>query len=247
MAATTMVPDTAEQEPPPLSYEIVSSDDDKRDALKLVADSIAQQRQLASLAVIFHPVCFVALVAACVAAWRHSAHDLGTAVISTSGLVIAYLAAVRMLTSPYISLAEEFRWREFIAGPDGGDDDLVLAARFGDDVIATLVLRLEPAAPTGTRSQKGSPAARGGLIRAWTTKLRYRTKGVGADMLRFAVATTQSACADDEARLTFDPHHANSAMPLHGTFNRPFRSRDEKARKALAHALADCRRSRTAE
>ncbi|HQR91561.1 MAG TPA: SLC13 family permease, partial [Caulobacter sp.] len=48
--------------PPPLTYEVLTSDDAKRDALQLVADSIAQQRQVASLAVIFHPACFVAVV-----------------------------------------------------------------------------------------------------------------------------------------------------------------------------------------
>lgn len=229
--------------PPPLSYEILATDDARRDALVLVADSIAQQRQVASLAVIFHPVCFVAVAIALTLTWRH-ARDLGTALTSCAGLAIAFLAAVRLFTSRYVNLAEAFRWRDFIAAaPDGARaDDLVIGARFGDDMIGALVLRLEPPMPRHSPKKRGAsaPSLQGGrgLIRAWTTKLRYRGKGVGGDLLRFAVATTRSACGDD-APVAFDPAHANSALLLHDMFNRPFRSRDEKARRALARALRD--------
>ncbi|OAQ79390.1 acetyltransferase, GNAT family [Purpureocillium lilacinum] len=261
--------------PPPLTYEVLTSDDAKRDALQLVADSIAQQRQVASLAVIFHPACFVAVVVACTLAWRHNAaRDVGTAMTACSGLVIAFLAAVRLLTSRYVNIAEAFRWRDFIAPPaPGRAEDLVLGARFGEELIGALVLRLVPPADgdeggrqadpsssstPSTRSKRksaknkklqqgekgGAPQAggggSGGLVRAWTTKLRYRGRGIGGDLLRFAVVTTRSACDDDSATVSFDPAHANSALPLPSMFNRPFRTRDDKARRALAHALRDC-------
>lgn len=228
-----------DDELPPLAFAVAAAEDDKRDALCLVADSIAQQRQTASLAVIFHPVCFVALAVACSFTWRHNARDTGTALTAVSGLAIAYLAAVRLFTSRYVTLAEDFRWRAFLAAPDGRED-LVVTARFGGELIGALVLRLEaPGGPQQQRRPRSSLAGGRGVIRAWTTKLRYRGKGVGADLLRFAVMAARSACGDD-ADVAFDPHHANSALPLHHMFNRPFRSRDEKAAKALAHALRDC-------
>ncbi|PNY28297.1 Uncharacterized protein TCAP_01776 [Tolypocladium capitatum] len=240
--------DTGRDELPPLSYDVVTSDDDRRRALCLVTDSIAQQRQVASLAVIFHPVCVVALAVACSFAWRHNARDYGTVLTAVSGLTIAYLAAVRLFTSRYVTLAEEFRWRDFIAAPDGRED-LVVAARFGQELIGTLVLRLqEPDGQqrrqqqpktTGTKPRQQALAGGRGVVRAWTTRLRYRNKGIGADLLRFAVATTWSACGDG-ADVAFDPDHANSALPLNHMFNRPFRSRDARAAKALAHALRDC-------
>lgn len=263
--------------PPPLTYEVLTSDDAKRDALQLVADSIAQQRQVASLAVIFHPACFVAVVVACTLAWRHNAaRDVGSAMTACSGLVIAFLAAVRLLTSRYVNIAEAFRWRDFIApAAPGRAEDLVLGARFGEELIGALVLRLVPPAAGGDEgsrqaepsSSSSTPSTRsksksgknkklqqeekggalhaggggsGGLVRAWTTKLRYRGRGIGGDLLRFAVVTTRSACDDDSAPVSFDPAHANSALPLPSMFNRPFRTRDDKARRALAHALRDC-------
>ncbi|KAJ6442820.1 acetyltransferase [Purpureocillium lavendulum] len=266
--------EAAPQLPPPLNYEVLTDDDDaKRDALQLVADSIAQQRQVASLAVIFHPLVLVAAVVGCTLAWRHNAaRDFGTALTACSGVAIAALAAVRLLTSRYIHLAEAFRWRDFIAPPPDAarrDEDLVLVARFGEELIGALVLRLKPAASSSSSTSPSSsattsaatPTTRGkkkqqqqqkqqkqqnslqggsGAIRAWTTKLRYRGRGIGGDLLRFAVMTTRSACDDDAAPVSFDPAHANSAMPMPDMFNRPFRSRDDKARRALAHALRDC-------
>ncbi|UNI23338.1 hypothetical protein JDV02_009166 [Purpureocillium takamizusanense] len=294
-AAPAAPADQQDPPPPPLTYEVLTTDDAKRDALQLVADSIAQQRQVASLAVIFHPACLVAVVAACALAWRHNAaRDVGTAMTACSGLVIAFLAAVRMLTSRYVNLAEAFRWRDFIApspassGQGGGDEkeDLVLAARFGDELIGALVLRLvfpaNATADDGDVEKKGGDeeedvrltrrsnktnkgvaknkrskqqqqhdgdgragaTPQAGLVRAWTTKLRYRGRGVGGDLLRFAVVTTRSACGgggdDVAAPVSFDAAHANSALPLPDMFNRPFRARDDKARRALAHALRDC-------
>lgn len=219
--------------PPALSFEVLApgADDDTRDALRLVADAIAQQRQVASLAVVFHPVCNLA--------WRRAASsDLGSALIAVCGLVMAYLAAVRLYTAPFLRLAESFRYDSFLAAPRGSRD-LILVARFGTDIIATLVLRLphRPAAHAVTASS--SPGHGGGLIRAWTTMLRYRNKGVGADLLRLAITVTRSACGDD-APVVFDPNQAHSSLPLLRTFTRPFTSRDEKAAKELRNALRDC-------
>ncbi|RCI12350.1 hypothetical protein L249_0471 [Ophiocordyceps polyrhachis-furcata BCC 54312] len=208
--------------PPPLTFELALTPDGRRDALRLVADSIAQQRQVAALAIIFHPLCLAALVAGCALVWRHSGPDLGSSLVTASGLVMAYLAAVRLYTAPFLRLAEGFDCASFLAA-----DDLVLVARFGPDLIGTLVLRLD--------DDDGGE----GLIRAWTTLLRFRRKGIGADLLRYAVTATRTICGD-AASLAFDPDHANASVPVNGFFRRPFTVRDEKAAKALKHALRDC-------
>lgn len=226
---------------PSLTFSVVTKEVEKQDAMRLVADSIAQQRQTASFSVIVHPACFVGLVAACTAIYRQNAHrDFGTALVMVCGLVIAYLAGVRLLTANYIRLAESLKWKEWIASPEG-KEDYVLAARYGDELIATTVLRL--VAPAGSTKKTRSSSVKGGsgVIRAWTTKYRYRNKGIGGDMLRLAILTTRSKCGDD-AQVTFDPDHANSARPLHDMFNRPFIKREERAKKALAHALEACDR-----
>ncbi|PHH74958.1 hypothetical protein CDD80_2739 [Ophiocordyceps camponoti-rufipedis] len=217
-------------DPPELSFAL-ALDSDRREALRLVADSIAQQRQVASLAVIFHPLCLAGLVAGCAVSLRHSGPDLGSSLLSVSCLVMAYLAAVRAYTGPFLRLAESFDSAAFVAGPDGVQD-VILVARFGDQLIGTIVLRLPPSAADDQVPPQG-------LIRAWTTTLRYRGKGIGADLLRYAVSFTRAVCGDS-ATLSFDPDHANAACPLNGLFRRPFAVRDAKAAKALEHALRDC-------
>ncbi|PHH67326.1 hypothetical protein CDD81_90 [Ophiocordyceps australis] len=250
-----MAPDDA---PPPLTFDTLDAQDERRDAMALVADSIAQQRQVASLAIIFHPVCLASLVAASALVWRRNS-DVGTSLTAVCGLVMAYLAAVRLVTSRFIGLAEGFRWQSFLSAPEtdsGTNQDIVIAARFGDELIGTLVLRLLPpptlhdaasAASQQTMSPKppasdktANPTLEGGsgLIRAWTTKLRYRNRGIGADLLRFAVAATRSVCGDS-APVSFASDHANSALPLPAMFTRPFVTRNQKAASALDHALGD--------
>ncbi|KAK5995375.1 hypothetical protein PT974_03779 [Cladobotryum mycophilum] len=207
----------------PLSYIIVTDEDDKRDALRLVADSIAQQRQVASAAIILNPLCLTVLVGLCAVAYRQYEHQgYGTLMTMLSGIIIMYLSTVRYFTSPYIQMAEAFQWKTWITGPDG-KEDTIIAAIFGEELMATLVLRLEP------QGKKG-------IIRAWTTRLRYRGKGVGSDLLQVAVRTTRDAFGTD-ALVECAPDHANSVNPMYDMFNGPFKKRQARAIQALAHAL----------
>ncbi|KAK2594275.1 hypothetical protein QQS21_008054 [Conoideocrella luteorostrata] len=226
---------------PSLSFSVLTKDTERQDAMRLVTDSIAQQRQIASFSVIIHPACLAGLVAGCASIYRLNAkRDFGTALTMICGLILAYLAAVRLLTANYIRLAESLKWKEWIANP-GGSDDYILAARFGDEIIATLVLRIVAPAGSNKKTRLSSVQGGSGIIRAWTTKRKYRNKGIGGDMLRLAILTTRSKCSDS-AQVAFDPDHANSARPLHEMFNRPFIKRDTKATKALKHALSACDR-----
>ncbi|KAG6249384.1 hypothetical protein E4U23_002207 [Claviceps purpurea] len=237
-----------EDEVPSLTFHVLTDEIEKQDAMRLVTDSIAQQRQVASFSVIVHPVCLAGLVAGCASIYSlHAKRDLGTALIMMCGLAIAYLAAVRLLTAQYIRLAEGLKWKQWITRPDG-NEDYVLAARFGNEIIATLVLRIvasgaPAAASRSTKKTRPSSLAKGGsgIIRAWTTRYKYRGKGIGGDMLRLAVLTTRSKCGQD-ARVSFDPAHANSARPLPDLFNRSFTKREERALLTLENAIAACDR-----
>lgn len=224
MTSANQTNDTAEL--PPLAYEILTSENERRDALHLVTDSIAQQRQLAAISVIFHPAVCAVVVAASSAVWAYAPGEPETKLISVCGLIITFLVCVRMLTATYIHAAEDFNWKDFISGTQG--EDVVFGARFGENIIGALVLRIQR-----DKKEKTCTAS----IRAWTTKMRYRGRGVGGDLLRLAVAKAKHVSPD--AVVIFDPNHANSLLPLHDTFNRAFKSRDRKAHMALAHALQD--------
>ncbi|TDZ61119.1 hypothetical protein CTRI78_v004566 [Colletotrichum trifolii] len=233
---------------PPLSLEVLTTREDKTAALRLVADSIAQQRQLASRALATHPIPLATLVLALALLYNLLPSDLGTLLTLSSGVVMTYLLAVRYLTAGYIPLAESLGW-SFIR-PSRDEEDLLLAARFGSEIIAALVLRLEPtfSAPnshssSGSRRRNksgGSNSLRGGkgVIRAWTTKLRYRGKGVGTDLLHEAVRTVRERCGRD-AEVGFAQEHANSTMVLPEFFNGAFRKRERMAARALEGVLAE--------
>ncbi|GAB1318594.1 Acetyltransferase [Madurella fahalii] len=257
---------------PPLSLDILTTPADKGAALKLVADSIAQQRQQAAFHVIFHPIPLAVLLAVLAAisrhAWGQKHPDLGTTLILVSGVVTAYLLAIRYLTSGYLRAAEALSW-DFLT-----DQDLVIGTRFGADLVGALVLRLErpsshqhssssSSVSSACSSTSGSGGGGGGVgrrrshhrqnssaaksagrkggkgvIRAWTTKLRYRGRGVGGDMLREAVRVTRERCGRD-ARVGFAREHANSVVVLPELFNRWFRKREMAAARALEEVLAE--------
>lgn len=276
---------------PPFSLDVLTERADRVEALRLVADSVAQQRQRAALSLVLHPACLAGLALALAVdyqfAWAHRGRrDAGLLLTLASGIVMSYLVAVRLLASRYIALAESVGWRflsrsstgitirpdnndaDVDAGgapvPDGSDlatEDVVLGARFGDELIAALVLRLEPHGRPGSSSSSssspsgggegGSGGGRGrrknrtsslkggrGVIRAWTTKLRYRCKGVGGDMLREAVRVTRERCGRD-AEVGFAKEHANSVMVLPEMFNGPFRKGERKAARALEAILLE--------
>lgn len=230
---------------PPLSLDVLTTRNDKVEALKLVADSIAQQRQRASLGLVFHPLLLSGLVASLAltyqVAWARKPQpqrDLGVALALFSGVVMAYLLAIRYATTGYIQIAESLGW-DWLVSPDTADEDVVIGTRFGSELIGALFLRLEPS--SGHRGKRrGTQTMRGGkgVIRAWTTKLRYRGKGVGADMLQEAVRVTRERCGRD-AEVGFAAEHANSQMVLPEMFNKPFRNGERKAAGALEKAVAE--------
>ncbi|KAM3481800.1 hypothetical protein MY8738_004296 [Beauveria namnaoensis] len=243
MAPSELTAAANEPEIPPLAYTIAQTAEEKCNALRLVADTIAQQRQVASTTIIFHPATsgpFIAVLAGLV--YRRSGSDWVGAVILASGVIVAYLAAIQYYTYDYLQRAERFNWKSFITPPSSASEpaqqqDTVMYARYGDHVIATLVLRLvEAKTPSKMASQQrgtGSSAQ----VRAWATRLRYRNTGVGGDMLREAVAFARSSLGP-AAAIEFSDSHAH-ALDTTRHFTAPFARREKRARQALAQAIKD--------
>ncbi|CAK7267237.1 hypothetical protein SEPCBS119000_002444 [Sporothrix epigloea] len=243
---------------PPLSLGVLTEHADKVDALKLVADSIAQQRQTASRSMVFHPLNVAGLSATLGVAYQlNSNRDLGVNLSIMSGIIMAYLMTIRYFTAQYIPLAEDLKWDWILPIKDDGEldpdaeEDKIIGAKYGNEIIGALVLRLVPSTSEQTLAAAGSTNSRRkrspsslnnyytgghGVVRAWTTILRYRRRGVGSDMLHEAIKVTRDHCGKD-ARVVFAEAHANSVMVVHDMFNRPFRKAEQWAAAALEKAL----------
>ncbi|KAK3488129.1 uncharacterized protein B0T23DRAFT_398775 [Neurospora hispaniola] len=261
---------------PPLTLDILTTRPAKTDALKLIADSIAQQRQQASYHLITHPACLSALSAALALVYQFGIaraspqhQDWGTTAMLLSGVVMTYLMTIRYFTSGYIKLAESLSW-DWLLNPSAADgnspateeeEDIVLGTYYGTELIGALVLRLEPptssrsSSPTANRQRKShsrhnsfsakTKSLKGGrgVIRAWTTKLRYRGRGVGRDMLVEAVRLTREKCGK-EAEVGFAAEHANAncGEVLPEWFCGGFRKGERRAARCLEGVVAEYKR-----
>ncbi|KND88795.1 hypothetical protein TOPH_06596 [Tolypocladium ophioglossoides CBS 100239] len=236
---------------PPLSLDTLSTRDDKTEGLRLVADSLAQMESRAARTLALHPLCLAALAAAWGLVYRcaylpKASGDAGRAILLACGVAVAYLLAIRYRAAGYVTLAEDITWSWLKPDYSCGEQDIMLGARYGNVLIGVLVLRLEPkcgAAGPGpsprrkNRSRSASLRGGKGLIRAWTTRLKYRGRGVGRDLLLAAVRTTKEQCGKD-AQVGFAREHANSTMLLPPVFNGAFRRDENRAANALEDAVA---------
>ncbi|TAQ86468.1 hypothetical protein B7494_g5207 [Chlorociboria aeruginascens] len=227
---------------PPLTTTPLTVEADQIAAMKLVADSIAQQRQVASRAVIFHPLSlavFVGILGIITKLMYKSSSDLGVLITTFAGVTMALLVGVRGVTSGYLNLAEEFSWK--FARNEDGDEDTIIGSRYGDEIIGALILRLERAGNgSGKKQAKKGKTGGKGVVRAWSTKLRYRGTGVGTELLEEAVRVTRDTLGNS-AEIGFAAEHANSKMVLPAIFNGVFRKREMKAARALEAVIETLR------
>ncbi|GAB0138836.1 hypothetical protein EsDP_00007058 [Epichloe bromicola] len=234
---------------PPLSLDALTSQHDRTEGLRLVADSVSEMGPRAARAVFSHPLCLANLVSSWAAVYRlayanGTERDASRALLLASGLAMLYFAAIRFLTSHYSTLADKIDRDWLRADGRGGEQqhdvvDVVLGAKAGQVLVGALVLRLEPrraptASPSKRRNRSRSASLKGGMgvIRAWTTTASHRGRGIGKELLDEAVRYTKDKCGKD-ARVGFAQEHANSVMVLPRLFNKGFRSNEIRAAKAL--------------
>lgn len=223
---------------PPLTTELATEEADIIAALKLVADSVAQQRNVAARVLLFHPLNVVVFTVlfSIIMQYLYKPGNFGKMLTTATGVVMMALVSVRQLTSGYIFAAEEINkgWLS---------DDQILISKFGEDVIGALVFGWEKGEGRGNRRKSRGK----GVVRAWTVKLRYRGKGVGTELLEQAVQETRKRGGDD---LVFSDDHASkfehvyhiglsanklidSKMFLPKFFQAPLLRKDDKYRKQL--------------
>ncbi|KAF7860469.1 hypothetical protein EAF04_008595 [Stromatinia cepivora] len=224
---------------PSLTTTALITEEDKTKALKLVADSIAQQRQIAAQALIFHPLTLTlyALIIGIVTKWQYKdTSDFGLLGTTLAGVTMACLVAVRAATAGYLHTAEDFNWD--FARNDDGEEDVIIGSRYGDEIIGALILRIERAPHINGSPKRGKSGKKGGrgVVRAWTTKVRYRGTGVGTEMLEEAVRETRGKLGNS-AEVGFAKEHANAKMILPEMFNGEFRRRERRAAGALEAVL----------
>lgn len=146
---------------------------------------------------------------------------------------MACLIAIRGITSGYIHMAEEFNWN--FATNEDGEQDTIIGSRYGDELIGACILRLERAGNGGAGGKKkvkhGKTGGKG-IVRAWTTRIKYRGNGVGIELLEEAVRYTREKLGHS-AEIGFAAEHANSKMVLPEVFNGGFRKKETKAARAL--------------
>ena len=222
---------------PELTTYPASSEEDKIAALRLIADSVARQRQLASKTVIFHPIVVAGgvLILAIVAQllYKGSSSDLALVGTTWAGCVMAGLLLVRWVTHGYLDMAEEVgTWKWLYKGRR---DDEIIMTKFGNRVIGVLILRIGrgESSPTsrGNRNKKKSFAS----IRAWVVVPRYQRKGIGGGLLEEAVRI----CRERGCTPTFADDHANSGRVLPAIFNRAFDTQETKARDMLGSVIEE--------
>ncbi|KAA8650175.1 Inorganic phosphate transporter pho84 [Aspergillus tanneri] len=126
-------------------------------SLRLIADSVAQQRQVAANALIRHPL-WLGLMTIALAVTYQCLHtdcsDWPIILMTWTGCIMTGLTVVRFLTAPYLDQAEKTgTWKWLYDGIEKSGDknkktDHILITKFGSEIVGVLVLR-----PVYTRSE----------------------------------------------------------------------------------------------
>lgn len=164
-----------------------------------------------------------------------TADDIGIVLTTCAGVTMVCLVAVRGATSGYIHLAEDFSWK--FAQNEDGEGDTIIGSRYGEEIIGALILRLERNGSNGGSPRKRRASKGGkGIIRAWTTRIKYRGTNVGTGLLEEAVRVSRERLGNS-AEVGFAVEHANSKMVLPEMFNGVFRKGERRAAQALEHVI----------
>jgi ribosomal protein S18 acetylase RimI-like enzyme len=151
---------------PPLSIHLSSAPRELSGALRLVTDSIAQQRQTLSRSILSSPLFLAPSLALVFAVSYLNRREPAMAAILGSGVCIALLSTIRMVGAGYIEEAERIGREGMEVLKDEATTTVV--ATWGEKVIGVAVVR-------------------DGELWAWTVQLKYRRMGLGRDLLARAV------------------------------------------------------------
>jgi GNAT superfamily N-acetyltransferase len=188
----------AAEEIPALATYTAEVEDDRIDGLRLVADSVAQQRQVSSKMLIFHPITlatFVLVSAIATQLMLRAYNDWFMVATTLGGITMTFL--IRWMTGEYIGIAEDIDMAWL------GDDRLIVV-KWGEEIIGALVLGW---ADNDAAKKRGRRKRGKAVIRAWTVRLKYRGKGVGEGLLEEAVKIAGEKGADG---IVFDGDHAST-------------------------------------
>ena len=125
---------------------------------------------------------------------------------------MAFLLAVRVLSGPYLTHAENINWNWLVEGSstagsnndsntkkNKGEELVVLVTKWGEEIIGALAMRI-------------SKRDRRAYIKAWTVKLRFRGKEIGRGLLEEAskIALAEKGCRGIE----FEEEHASEMSSI---------------------------------
>ncbi|KAL1855422.1 dynein heavy chain [Paecilomyces lecythidis] len=255
-------------QPPPsslYSIQTAGTEDEKTGALRLIADSVLEQRFVAARALFLHPVilCLILLVHAVVARWLfRRPYNTVLVAFGYTVCILAMVFAMTYLSREYGYLATQSETREWLIQPHRArhppsssnskslPEDDILVAKYGSEVVGALVFRIARTrafmtAPPSTsgftrghrrRSSHSSSARLTGVVRAWTVKTNYRHRGIGTDLLRQAVEMCRRRRLDGPV---FADDHAYSVRVLPRIFNTVFEKRDERAKDLLTDIIEE--------
>lgn len=188
---------------PELKTYQAESEDDQVEALRLLADGVAQMRQTANTALIFHPLNLAVVVATLAVAARYVFQARGGDAIAAgstcTGATMLWFVLCRWMTQPYLDEAEKinFTWL--------GDAE-IWVTKFGDEIVGVVIIDWVAGE---SRQKKKKPQK--GEIKGWTVRLKYRNKGVGAALLETAVAESWKKGAET---VEFSVGHASACSPI---------------------------------
>lgn len=247
--------------PPAFSTGLATTEDDKVEVLHLVAESVAQQRLHASLAILCHPLSLISAFLTVTTLYRRFStgqSSVWAVSISFIGLLMAALGGIRLLTMGYIHEAESigtWSWLEsnnLDSTEVVGQDEMFLArSGIQDAPVGALILRgiRYLSSPNGSphsgngngqrkrrQNSKDKNAPVVGHIRGWTVKAKYRKQGIGTELLEEAIRLCQQRGWQGPE---IDPSHANSKRHLPKFFAKPFQKRDAQARRLLERTKED--------
>ncbi|KAF2166107.1 hypothetical protein M409DRAFT_66978 [Zasmidium cellare ATCC 36951] len=207
---------------PELKSYLATEERDRLDGLNLVADSVAQQRNAANRALIFHPLNMAVWVGVVGIVWRYllsRGFDYIACGLVSVAIAMATLLGMRYLTEAYLGVAEKINW-------DWAGDVDVIITKFGNEVIGACIIEW-----VSGDSRKGKKKAWRGYIKGWTVILRYRHKGVGKALLEDAVKEAKKKGAES---LEFADDHANSTRILPKMYNGAMDRNERKSIEMLA-------------